>query len=191
MKSFGAKPAVDRRDPTPDELVALEARFEITLPQDYRRFVFTHGSTYVDADVPFREPTPCGRATVVASFCGFTRDRRAATSLIDAIELVDGHGIAAPIAKTLFGDFFFLVCGRDHPYLGRVLLRDSEQRHTWPDDKFHTMFADLAPEIEHYLELRRTQQLLPPLSGLAGWYLVGDSFDDFLSSCRATSAEHA
>lgn len=192
MLTLRAKGQKGRIDPTEPMLAAFESKFALDLPRDYRAFVLRHGSTYVEGRVRFLEATPLGTSASVGSFFGFLDDSIPASQRLDlatVTEIAEGRGLTVPIASNQRGDWFFLVCSGKNQ--GRVLLRDAQQRHLWNDNEFNSRFPNLDASIAEYLKHRRQGVVTKPLSEIAGWYLVGENFTDFLRACRPAAPDEA
>lgn len=166
-------------EPSEDAVQEYEARFSLRLPTDYREFLAHHGGVVGDAECPFLELTPCGRATTVDNFYGFTKKGRT-DNVGEMTELIDGAPDVVAIADNLLGAMFWLKCtGTDAGY---GYMHDHEGRSAWPDETFHSMFSNLDPGIQHYLDLRREGKLPVKRVGYEHVYLVGKSFEQFLYS---------
>jgi hypothetical protein len=178
MKQLGARPVRTRVEPTETALADFERTFDVALPADYRAFLARHGAMRVDGNVAYLEPTPLGTRASIDTFFGFDPDPRSGCDLAWATGIADGKGVAVPIGSTLWGDWFFLDCREGQR--GRVALRDAQQRHLWTEESVKRRFREVAPALRTYFEARDRGTLAPPLSGTPGWYLVGQSFDEFL-----------
>jgi hypothetical protein len=77
---------------------------------------------------------------------------------------------------------FWLFC--TGPYVGHVFVRDHYHRSSWSDEDFFKCFPELAPEIRHYLDLRREGKLPEKPEGFEDVYLVARSFTDFVNSLQ-------
>jgi hypothetical protein len=69
---------------------------------------------------------------------------------------------------------------------GCVYALDSEFRCYWQDDEFNRRFPAMADCLREYLRLRRGRELVQKPAGYDSLYLVAQSFDEFLQSCRAS-----
>lgn len=81
----------------------FEKRFSLTLPADYRDFLVYYGGGVIgSANCPFQEPTPCGRATYIYSFCGFTSSDRHDNAMA-ANKLIAGAPDVTTLRDNLMG----------------------------------------------------------------------------------------
>ncbi len=76
---------------------------------------------------------------------------------------------------------FWLFC--EAPYAGHVFIRDHYGRSSWSDEDF-LKWPALAPEIRHYLDLRRRGLLPKKPDGFEDVYLVVRSFTEFVERLR-------
>lgn len=172
-------------DPPSEELVSqFERRFGVTLPADYREFLICHGGVTGEARCPFQEPTPCGTATFIDCFFGFGPPERT-DNITTATQLIDGAPTVVAIGNNLMSGMFWLICQGDNK--GAVYLHDGDKRFDWPDETFHEMFPNLAPEIKQYLKLRKQGKLPAKLHGYDHVYRVGRSFTEFVESIQPAS----
>jgi hypothetical protein len=155
----------------------FEEHFSLNLPADYRDFLVHHGGVVGGAITPFQEPTPCGTATWISSFFGFTSADRG-DNVIDATELIDGAPDVVAIGDNLMGSMFWLKCtGRDAGY---VYMHDHEGRSAWPDAVFFERFQNLSPLVKQYLEAREKGTLPKKANGYEHVYRVAESFTEFI-----------
>jgi hypothetical protein len=158
-----------------------EARFALLLPSDYRAFLVHHGGVVGSATCAFQEPTPCGDATCVDGFYGFTTGARW-DNVAHATELIEGAPDVVAIGDNLLGAMVWLKCtGRD---AGHVYMHDGEGRSAWPDEFFCERYPNLAPEIQHYLELRKQCKLPTKPKGYEHVYRLAKSFGEFIDALQ-------
>jgi hypothetical protein len=171
------------RMPLSQQLVLDYAKeFRLDLPKSYADFLAAHGGLWISATCPIQEPCPCGTATCIQSFYGFMTPDRKNADIRWQTKLLHGAPAIIPIADGPFGSMLCLKCEGDD--YGAVYLFDGEQRCFWPDEQFHRMFENLAPEIAEYLELRERGELPEKPPGYENFYRVADSFEEFLQSCQ-------
>lgn len=122
------------------------------------------------------EPTPFGTSTCITSFYGFNDNE-----ISKMTKLIEGAPEIIALGGESLGRMFWLFCAR--PYFGHVFVRDHYGRSAWSDEDFF-MWPDLAPEIRHYLDLRRQGKLPKKPAGFDDVYLVAKSFTDFFESLQ-------
>ena len=164
--------------PSSERLVReYEGRFALSLPTDYREFLVHHGGVVGSAECAFQEQTPCGNATCVDSFYGFTRSDRH-DDIARATEMIEGAPDVVAIADNLMGAMFWMKCsGRDRGY---VYMHDHEGRFAWPDEEFYVRFGNLSPTIKDYLILRKRGGLPEKPRGYEHVYRLATSFGEFI-----------
>lgn len=155
---------------------SFERRFGLTLPDDYRSFLVRLGGIVGTAVCPIIEPTPFGTSTIITSFYGFHRDEVA-----DRTDLIEGAPDIIALGDECLGRMFWLYCV--DPYVGHVFVRDHYGRASWSDEDF-LRWPHLAPEIRHYLDLRREGKLPKKPDGMEDVYLVARSFTEFIDSLQ-------
>jgi hypothetical protein len=167
----------DGHTPPSERLVRdFERRFSLRLPADFRAFLAQHGGMRGEADCPMIEPTPFGTTVCIDGFYGFNGDEIARRT-----ELIEGAPEIIAMGIEPLGRMFWLFCA--DPYVGHIFIRDHHGRSTWSDEDFFK-WPHLAPEIRHYLDLRR-QGLLPRKpDGFEDVYLVARTFTDFIAQLR-------
>jgi len=167
----------DGHTPPSEELVrAFERRFGLNLPADFRSFLVRHGGVNGTAISPMIEPTPFGTSTIITEFYGFHGSEIGGTT-----ELIEGAPEIIALGSEGLGRMFWLFC--DEPYVGHVFVRDHYGRSSWSDEDFFK-WPHLAPEIRHYLDLRREGKLPKKPEGFEDVYLVARSFTDFIDSLK-------
>src|SRR5262245_52896043 len=163
--------------PPSEELVReFERRFDLNLPADFRSFLIRHGGVRGTAVGPMVEPTPFGTSTCIDGFYGFEDDE-----IGEMTELIEGAPEVIALGSEPLGRMFWLFCAQ--PYVGHVFVRDHYGRSSWSDEDF-LKWPDLAPEIRHYLDLRREGKLPKKPEGFEDVYLVARSFTDFIASLQ-------
>ena len=166
-----------RRTPPTEALVcSFERRFGLTLPADFRSFLSRFGGVRGTAVSPMIEPTPFGTSTIVTGIYGFHADEIGETT-----DLIDGAPAIIALGSEGLGRMFWLFC--DEPYPGHVFVQDHYGRSAWSDEDF-LKWPDLAPEIRHYLDLRREGRLPKKPKGFEDVYLVARTFTDFIDSLQ-------
>jgi hypothetical protein len=158
--------------PSEEFVKEFEKRFNLTLPRDFRAFLVAHGGVRGLATCPMLEPTPFGTSTIIDSFYGFNEDE-----IAESTDIIEGAPVVIALGGEPLGRMHWLFC--TEPYPGHVFVRDHYGRSAWTDDEFFK-WPNLAPEIRHYLDLRRTGQLPKKPDELADVYLVARSFTDFI-----------
>ncbi len=158
---------------------AFQRRFGIYLPADYRSFLVRHGGVQGDARCPMIEPTPFGTSTIITGFYGFHDDEIGETT-----DLIEGGPEIIGLGSECLGRMFWLFCAE--PYVGHVFVRDHYGRSSWSDEDFFK-WPHLAPEIRHYLDLRREGKLPKKPEGFEDVYLVARSFTAFIESLKPHS----
>lgn len=151
---------------------AFERRFCLRLPADYRQFLVRHGGVRGEADCPMIEPTPFGTTTCIDGFHGFHDDEIAETT-----ESIDAAPQIVSLGSEPLGRMFWLFC--EEPHVGHVFIHDHYSRSSWSDEDF-LKWPQLAPEIRHYLDLRRRDLLPRKPPGFEDVYLVARSFTEFV-----------
>lgn len=170
--------------PTEALVREYESQFELTLPSDYREFLVRHGGVSGNAKCAFQEPTPCGVATLINCFYGFTRSDRH-DDVSQATELIEGAPDVVAIGYNLMGAMFWLKCtGSD---AGHVYLHDHEGRSAWSDRVFSERFPNLHPSIQEYLKLRRSKKLPKKPAGYEHVYRLARSFGEFVESLEVSA----
>lgn len=165
------------RPPSEQLVREYEKRIGLNLPRDYRDFLVHHGGVVGTANCAFQEPTPCGTATCIDNFFGFTQGDRH-DNVVQATELIDGAPDVVAIGDNLMGAMFWLKCsGRD---VGHVYMHDHEGRSAWPDKMFSEWFPNLHPSIKEYLDLRRRGELPKKPKGFEHVYRLAKSFGEFV-----------
>jgi hypothetical protein len=160
--------------PPSEKLVSkFERRFSLTLPADFRAFLVRHGGIRGIARCPMIEPTPFGDSTCIDGFYGFEKDE-----IIRSTVLIEGAPEVIALGIEPLGRMFWLFCAA--PYFGHVFICDHYGRSSWSDEDFFK-WPDLAPEIRHYLDLRRANRLPRKPEGFEDVYLVARSFTEFVS----------
>ncbi len=163
--------------PPSEKLVRnFERRFKLNLPADFRSFLVLHGGVNGTAICPMIEPTPFGTSTIITAFYGFHEDE-----IGDTTEMIEGAPDIIALGSEGLGRMFWLFCAE--PYIGHVFVRDHYGRSSWSDEEFFK-WPDLAPEIRHYLDLRREGKLPEKPEGFEDVYLVARSFTDFIDSLQ-------
>lgn len=178
---FGLPPG--SRAPSAARVRKFEKRFGLDLPADFRAFLGRHGGYHGIAACPMLEPTPFGTSVYIDHFYGFEDD-----GIVETTDLIDGAPDVSALGYEPLGRMFWLFCS--DPFRGHVFIRDHYGRSSWSDDDFFK-WPNLAPEIHHYLDLRRTGRLPVKPAGFEDVYLVARSFTDFidrLEPFRAPSA---
>jgi hypothetical protein len=166
--------------PPSEKLVrAFERRFRLNLPADFRSFLICHGGVQGTAVCPMIEPTPFGTSTIITGFYGFHDDE-----IGDTTDLIEGAPEIIALGDECLGRMFWLFCAE--PYVGHVFVRDHYGRSSWPDEEFFK-WPHLAPEIRHYLDLRREGKLPRKPEGFEDVYLVARSFTDFIESLQPSN----
>lgn len=122
------------------------------------------------------ELTPFGTTTVVDGFYGFQDDE-----IGDTTDLIEGAPEIIALGSEPLGRMFWLFCAE--PYACHVFVRDHYGRSSWSDEDFFK-WPDLAPEIRHYLDLRREGKLPKKPEGFEDVYLVARSFTGFIESLQ-------
>jgi hypothetical protein len=159
--------------PPSEKLVReFERRFSLDLPADFRSFLVRHGGVQGDAVCPVIEPTPFGTSTIITGFYGFHEDEIGRTT-----DLIEGAPDIIALGSECLGRMFWLFCAE--PYVGHVFVRDHYGRSSWSDEDFFK-WPHLAPEIHHYLELRREGKLPKKPEGFEDVYFVARGFTDFI-----------
>jgi hypothetical protein len=154
----------------------FEERFDLDLPADFRSFLVHHGGKRGDAVCPMLEPTPFGDSTVITGFYGFHKDE-----IVKRTDLIEGAPEIIALGDECLGRMFWLFC--TEPDLGYVYVRDHYGRSSWSDEEF-LRWPHLAPEIHHYLALRREGRLPEKEEGFEDVYLVARSFTEFIDSLQ-------
>lgn len=155
----------------------FEARFGLDLPADFRAFLVRHGGVAGTAVCPMAEqPTPFGNSAAICWFYGFHNDQ-----IGDATDSIEGAPDIIALGDNPLGRMFWLFCAE--PYVGHVFLHDHQGRSGWSDEDF-LKWPHLAPEIRHYLDLRREGRLPAKPEGFEDIYLVARSFTDFLDGLQ-------
>jgi hypothetical protein len=163
--------------PPSEELVReFERRFDLNLPVDFRSFLARHGGVRGTAVCLMIEPTPFGTSAVIDGFYGFQDDE-----IGDTTDLIEGAPDIIALGSEPLGRMFWLFCAE--PYIGHVFVRDHYGRSSWSDEDF-LKWPHLAPEIRHYLDLRREGKLPKKPAGFEDVYLVARTFTGFLESLR-------
>jgi hypothetical protein len=159
--------------PASEALVrGFEQRFGLDLPADFRAFLLHHGGAKGLAVCPMLEPTPFGTSACIDAFYGFEGDE-----IADKTDLIEGAPEIIALGSEPLGRMFWLVCAE--PDRGQVLVRDHYRRSSWSDEDFFK-WPHLAPEIRHYLDLRRQGKLPSKPEGHEDVYLVARSFTEFI-----------
>lgn len=182
LSALKQKPIPDRLQPTSSRIQEFEEHIGAKLPDDYRLFLTKFAGVSVSATCPIREPSPCGDEATIDLFYGFMPEEKGYNSLAENSDDADGAPVVIPIAGGAFGSQIYLILsGR---LSGTVCFYDAQQRFFWTDAKFHSMFSNLAPNIEKYLELRKNDQLPRKPNGMENFYVIADSFTDFIESMK-------
>lgn len=163
--------------PTEELVREYERRFAVVLPSDYRHFLVHHGGLVGNATCAFQEPTPCGKATSVDEFYGFTPDARR-LDVARATELIAGAPDVVAIGQNLIGAMFWLKCSG--PDCGHVYMHDHEGRSAWPDELFQARYPRLGAEINAYLTMRGHGALPKKPPGYEHVYRLATSFEEFI-----------
>jgi hypothetical protein len=129
-----------------------------------------------EARMPMIEPTPFGTSTIITGFYGFHDDE-----IGDRTDLIEGAPKVIALGDECLGRMFWLFCAE--PYVGHVFVRDHYGRSSWSDQDFFK-WPHLAPEIRHYLDLRRENKLPRKPKEFKDVYLVARSFTDFMESLK-------
>jgi hypothetical protein len=109
-------------------------------------------------------------------------DERQSDDLYYNSDLFEGAPVAIPIAEGAFGSrVFMFVSGK---FANSVYYYDGEQRYFWSDGQFHSMYENLHPKIQAYLDLRKNGKLPRKPEGMENFYRVADSFTAFIESCK-------
>ena len=166
----------DHTPPSEKLVRAFERRFGLNLPADFRSFLVRHGGALGTATCPMIEPTPFGTSTILTRFYGFHEDEIAETT-----DLIEGAPEIIALGSEGLGRMFWLFCAK--PYFGHVFVRDHYGRASWSDEEF-LKWPHLAPEIRHYLDLRREGKLPKKPEGFEDVYLVAQSFTGFVDSLQ-------
>ncbi|QDU20746.1 SMI1/KNR4 family protein [Urbifossiella limnaea] len=181
LRELGFALPAEAVTPTLGLVRGYEEQFGLTLPKDYRTFLSKHAGVRGLASCPLLEPTPFGNAECIDYFFGFEPD-----GLADATELIEGAPDVVALGYTPLGRMFWLFCAE--PYRGHVFVHDHYGRSAWPDDEFRK-WPNLAPEIHHYLDLRRTGRLPPKPPGFENLYLAARSFTEFVERLEPYRSE--
>ncbi len=161
----------------PERLVReFEHRFGLNLPADFRSFLVQHGGVRGTARCSMIEPTPFGTSTIITGFYGFHGDKIGKTT-----DLIEGAPEIIALGSECLGRMFWLFCAE--PYVGHVFVRDHYGRSSWSDEDFFK-WPHLAPEIRHYLDLRREGKLPKKPEGFEDVYLVARSFTCFIENLQ-------
>lgn len=182
LASLGFRLPEGKTLPSEKLVSRFEKRFALKLPADFRAFLAKHGGVRGIADCPMIEPTPFGTCTCIEGFYGFHEDEIAETT-----KLIDGAPDLVALGIEPMGRMFWLWCTK--PYVGHVFIRDHYGRSAWSDEEF-LKWPHLAPEIRHYLDLRRERRLPKKPKGFEDVYLVSRTFTEFIEQLRP-SAEDA
>ena len=67
---------------------------------------------------------------------------------------------------------------------GSIYFLDYQQRECWDDEQFYSMFENLAPDIEGYLDRRRNGLVPEQDVEMSSVFVVAASVDDFLRSAK-------
>jgi hypothetical protein len=162
---------------------AFESRFSLDLPNDYREFLLHHGGKFGDARCAFSEPTPCGPATRINAFYGFTSSGRR-DNVVDRTGLIEGAPDVIAIGGNQLGAMFWLKCtGKD---AGHVYMHDGDGRSAWSDAMFYEWFPNLSPDIEQYLKLRKQGILPKKPKGYEHLYRLAESFGELIDRLERT-----
>jgi hypothetical protein len=94
---------------------------------------------------------------------------------------IEGAPEIIALGSEPLGRMLWLFCAE--PYVGHVFVRDQYGRSAWSDEQFFK-WPNLAPEIHHYLELRREGKLPKKAAGFEDVYLVSRSFTEFVKSLQ-------
>mgnify|MGYP002780517181 FL=1 len=173
-------PAGDRA-PTEALVRQFERRFRLNLPADFGSFLAHHGGKVGTAACPMSEPTPFGSSTRILGFYGFQDDEIGRTTA-----LIEGAPDIIALGPECLSRMFWLHCTA--PYAGHVVVYDHSRRASWSDEDFFK-WPHLAPEIRHYLDLRRAGKLPRKPKGYEHVYLVARSFTAFVASLQPVSEE--
>lgn len=171
-----------RIDPTERLVADYERKFKTKLPAAYRAFLISYGGIWVSATCPIQEPCPCGSSACLQSFYGFMPPERVSDDIRWQTEIFQGAPVIVPIAESGFGSMISLKCEGDDA--GTIYFFDGEQRFFWPDEQFHGMFENLAPEISVYLSLRKERKLPKKPRNYENFYRIAPNFDEFLMACK-------
>ncbi len=185
MDSLDFKLSEDCQKPTEELITSFENEFDVKLPADYRAFLKVHGGKIGEATCKFKEPTPMGSDSLINTFYGFSD--ASYEDIISMTDLIDGYPVVIAIGSDGLGSMFWLMC--QGPSTGAVLLHDHENRSSWSDEKFYSMFSNLAPEIKDYLEMRKSGVLPHKDEGLEDIYKVANSFTEFINNLEEITVE--
>lgn len=160
--------ALDGREMTIEhDIEALEACLPRRLPEDYRKFLISPGEDDTEFLFPIRVPNPLAN-------CGITR-----LMPVSELDAYDHDNQFLRIGNDMMSNGLFLSL-RD-PDLGSIWFFDAQQRECWQDERFYEMFANIAPEIEEYLQARQDGALPDKEAAMYSYYHVADSFTEFLA----------
>jgi hypothetical protein len=178
------RPMPLRVEPTLQLVESYEREFGLTLPADYREFLAAYGGVFLHAVYPFAElPTPFGPTGMVDELFGFATGDRESSGVHWNTRIIDGAPDVVAIGADLMGGMTWLKCTGDDA--GSVYYHDPQRRHTnWREADFYDHFPNLAPSIEHYLQLRRANLLPTKRRGYENVYLIGRSFSEFIALLR-------
>lgn len=167
--------------PSEAQMRKFERRFDLNLPADYRSFLVRFGGVCGTAVCLMVEPTPFGTSTIIEQFFGFQDDE-----IAEATDLIEGSPEFIALGSEPLGRMFWLCCAE--PYVSHVFLHDHYGRSSWSDEDFFK-WPHLAPEIHHYLGLRREGRLPKKPQGFENVYLVARSFTGFIESLQPYNAD--
>lgn len=168
-------PSTSRVAVADGEIETLEHKIGVRLPEDYRMFVQIGGGYLGSLSCPCKEPSPFGDH-VLSGFDTVAEVSGVLDSMITPRNMVT-------IGSGDFGQFTCLsFAGIDR---GCVYALDAEFRCHWPDEEFRERFKAMADCVREYLRLRRGGELPRKPAGYDSLYLLAESFDEFLRSCRS------
>lgn len=166
-----------------DYINDFQTEFECILPENFINFLKQYSGSYLNAEIDILEPNPFGNTVGIETIFGFSNDNRF-DDIRENTRIGDGFPIAIPFASDYSGNWFYLYLGHKNEE-SRVLFFDIQNRYYWSDEEFNSMFENLAPEITEYLEKRKKGLIPEKKEAFNNFYLVGQTFDDFIKNLRA------
>lgn len=166
------------------KITAFETQFSCKLPAVFKDFLHQYGNASLEVVVSILEPNPLCDEVPLDLFFGFEADE----NIIENTKIADGFPVAIPFAEDLSGNWYYLYLGH-HQKESKVYFHDIQGRYHWTDQQFYDMFENLAPEIQTYLELRQNNQLPAKDEAFQDFYLVGNTFEEFISNLKPFTYE--
>lgn len=161
----------------------FENEFKCTLPELFKSFLQKYGAKLLYAEISLLEPTPFGQVALPEIIFGFFNNRNTTHDIRRNTQISEGWPVAIPFAADGFGNWFYLYLGSDNTQ-SKVYFYDIQNRAAWSDEQFHALFQRLDPEIINYLELRTQAKLPRKEEGLEDFYLVSETFLDFINGLK-------